>query len=306
MAIVYYPQGTKIEERNTVSGSQVVMTLAVQPTNAIFYFKENDTLTGSNMVDSASYAVTASYAQNASATSSYTLFAISASSLISASNGNGLLDPLYYADYSTYFISPQYIPTSTDLGNNVTSVKYTTQDGLLDYLYSISNANINPQGPFSLALVWNGPVFTLANISSVEFFGQSANSSRIPPDNYESFFGLGNSYVTSSNLSASTYIGFDYRNDDTHINAAIAISGSYVKRIDTGFPSGSYHYKMIQSTPNTWSMYIGTQSVATLSGIITAPISQVGCLIAAGITPAKSIGNLRFYNYYRIRYNTGY
>lgn len=66
MAIVYYPQGTKVLERNTASGSQVVEVLNVLPNNAIFYFDTSSSLaSGSITMDSASYANSASFATQA-------------------------------------------------------------------------------------------------------------------------------------------------------------------------------------------------------------------------------------------------
>jgi hypothetical protein len=49
MSIIYYPQGAKIEERNTASGSMVVETLAVAPTNAVFWFTPTGSLDTSSL-----------------------------------------------------------------------------------------------------------------------------------------------------------------------------------------------------------------------------------------------------------------
>ena len=62
---IYYPQGTKIEERNTSSGSMVVTTLNVLPNN-IFYFDNSGSVNSSSIIvpytaASASYAATSSF-----------------------------------------------------------------------------------------------------------------------------------------------------------------------------------------------------------------------------------------------------
>lgn len=66
---IYYPQGTKIEERNTSSGSMVVTTLNILPNN-IFYFDSSGSVNSSSIIvpytaASASWAATASYVPTA-------------------------------------------------------------------------------------------------------------------------------------------------------------------------------------------------------------------------------------------------
>ena len=73
MAIVYYPQGAKIEERNTISGSKVVEVLNVLP-DSIFYFDVTGSINSSSIIVpytascavTASYVISASYSQTAS------------------------------------------------------------------------------------------------------------------------------------------------------------------------------------------------------------------------------------------------
>jgi hypothetical protein len=66
MATIYYPQGSALIQRNTVSGSQVVQVLNT-PTNAIFYFDTSASLqSGSIVVDSCSYAPSSSISYTSS------------------------------------------------------------------------------------------------------------------------------------------------------------------------------------------------------------------------------------------------
>lgn len=60
MATIYYPQGSQLLQRNTVSGSQVVQVIN-SPSNAIFYFDQSGSMSsGSIVIDTASYALTSS------------------------------------------------------------------------------------------------------------------------------------------------------------------------------------------------------------------------------------------------------
>jgi hypothetical protein len=62
MAIIYYPQGSKIIERNTIAGNQVVEVLNVEP-NSIFYFGSGSVTSNTSSVISASYANTINQSQ---------------------------------------------------------------------------------------------------------------------------------------------------------------------------------------------------------------------------------------------------
>ena len=73
MAIIYYPQGAKIEERNTISGSEVVEVLNV-PSNVIIYFDTSGSInTASITTDfTASWAINALTASYVSSSSEFT------------------------------------------------------------------------------------------------------------------------------------------------------------------------------------------------------------------------------------------
>ena len=61
MVTIYYPSGSKMQERNTVSGSYVVATLNV-PSNAIFWFDTSGSISSSIItIDTSSYSMTSSY-----------------------------------------------------------------------------------------------------------------------------------------------------------------------------------------------------------------------------------------------------
>jgi len=79
MAVIYYPSGATLTERDSVTGIQTVKVINVS-NQSIFYFDTTGSMTTGSLSESASYALTASYAQSAS-------YAPSAASLLA---GNGI------------------------------------------------------------------------------------------------------------------------------------------------------------------------------------------------------------------------
>ena len=80
MAIIYYPNGSQVIERNSIAGNQVVEVLDVLP-DSIFYFDTTGSIKQQITVESASYSATASIALNvpAFASTSWTSQSLSAS-----------------------------------------------------------------------------------------------------------------------------------------------------------------------------------------------------------------------------------
>ena len=95
MALIYYPQSSYVSERNTESGSMVVLSLNVSPNN-IFFFNTASEL--SALSQSVTDAISASYAK----TSSFTLTTITSASYVTGSV-NGITYTLggdYYTEYT--------------------------------------------------------------------------------------------------------------------------------------------------------------------------------------------------------------
>jgi hypothetical protein len=104
MAVIYYPQGSKIVERNTASGSQVIEVLNVLP-NSIFWFDVSGSISQSILVETASYAFTASFALNASSVNQISV-SWASSSLTSISSS-----------WASQSLSSSYITSSGIIGN---------------------------------------------------------------------------------------------------------------------------------------------------------------------------------------------
>lgn len=115
MVTIYYPSGSKIEERNTASGSYVVATLNV-PSNAIFWFDTSGSISSSIItIDSSSYSMNAS-------TASVSLNSISSS----------------YALTASIAISSSYLSGSV-IGSGVTTIQQISASAY----YALANPNPN-------------------------------------------------------------------------------------------------------------------------------------------------------------------
>lgn len=152
MANIYYPQNSRILQRNTISSSYYEEVIGVLP-NVVFFFNSGsqlDWISSSVFSLTASMAVSASYASNGggnsdtssySETSSYSSNSISASYALTSSyslNGGGNSDTASYSETSSYSfetISSSYALTasySLNGGGNSDTASYARTASYID------------------------------------------------------------------------------------------------------------------------------------------------------------------------------
>ena len=125
MAIIYFPQNTKLLERNTISGSQVVAVINVPPENAIFYFDTSASINSSSIVELGVLSTGATYR----ITSSWASSSISSSYAVSSSWSPQPVVPTSVASSSwasssissSYSLTSSYITSSNVIGTVLSS-----------------------------------------------------------------------------------------------------------------------------------------------------------------------------------------